>query len=198
MQNTRPYDFFSHKSVITGKILNSTQERAEAALWARAFHPGLILCYHTELERAPGQQLLPAQPFPALWICKYRYSRTQSSSSHAPPHLPSDWEKKILAGPGQVLTSLFLLPGFVLESILGVMGRKIELALFKGFANEFIHERLQGLSFPSNTSRGFANRYSPMAFTTKAQLLLSYCFKHLFTHLSHAMLPELQTIFLFN
>jgi len=52
---------------------------------------------------------------------------------------------------------LFLLTGFVLEFILGVIGRKIELDLFKRFATEFIHERLQGLSFPSNTSTGFVN-----------------------------------------
>lgn len=111
------------------------------------------------------------------------YSESASTDTPGCNHLPSHRasppiqpREKIPAGSGQVLPSLFLLTGFVLESILRAMGRKIELDLFKGFANEFIHERLQGLSSPSNTSTGFVNQYSPMTFTRKAKMLLSSCF----------------------
>lgn len=136
----------------------------------------LTSCHHMELERAPGQYLFPKQPFPVVWICKYGCSGMESPPITSTPSPPFHPEERDWQASGQVLHSLFLLTGFVLESILGVMGRKIELDFFKGLANEFIHERLQGLSFPSNTSTGFMNQYSPMTFARKNKLLLSCCF----------------------
>lgn len=136
----------------------------------------LTSCHHMELERAPGQYLFPKQPFPVVWICKYGCSGMESSPITSTPSPPFHPEERDWQASGQVLHSLFPLTGFVLESILGVMGRKIELDFFKGLANEFIHERLQGLSFPSNTSTGFMNQYSPMTLARKNKMLLSCCF----------------------
>lgn len=80
-------------------------------------------------------------------MCSKSESTDISGYSHLPSHAKPHPRKAAGVVSGQVLSSL-LLTDFVLESILGVMGRKIELDLFKGFVNEFIHERLQGLSFP--------------------------------------------------
>lgn len=86
----------------------------------------------------------PSSPF----MCSKSESTDISGYSHLPSHAKPHPRKAAGVVSGQVLSSLLFLTDFVLESILGVMGRKIELDLFKGFVNEFIHERLQGLSFP--------------------------------------------------
>lgn len=129
MNNMKTYWFFSSKHIITVKIFDANKERGETDLSDASILQSWS--YFTSSHNIEGRTRAEGVHWAAL-PCALTESRTQSSPAlcTASPSIRQGGE--ILAGSDQVLPSLFLLTGSLLESVLEVMERKIELDLLKG------------------------------------------------------------------